>query len=89
MNIGELREALKSGVTLIWQGKHDYESAIGHLTGIILRRGASGEDVFSCELTSQSAASARSSVIICRPEDLRLWHPADKSNEVSENGKQN
>jgi len=89
MTVSELRKALKSGVTLIWQGKHDYKRARGSLTGIILRKGPSGEDVFSAELTSISATSGRNSIIICRPEELSLWHPADKSNEVSENGNQN
>ena len=75
MNVGELRGALKSGMTVIWQGKHDYESAIGRLTGIILRSGPSGEDVFSCEITSSSNLSGRTSIVICRPEEVQLWNP--------------
>lgn len=77
MTIGELRGALDSGVSLIWQGKHDYERARGSLTGIILRKGPSGEDVFSAELTTKSETSGRNSIIICRPEELRFWNPND------------
>lgn len=75
MEIKELKDALKSGIPVIWRGKHDYESTIGRLTGIILRAGASGEDEFSCEITSSSSLSGRSSVVICRPEELSLWNP--------------
>ena len=77
MEIKELRSALKSGMTVIWQGKHDYESVIGRLTGIILRSGPSGEDVFSCEITSSSNLSGRTSIVTCRPDEVRLWHPED------------
>lgn len=82
MTISELRSALKIGVTVIWQGGLEYESTIGRITGIILRSGPSGEDVFSVELTQLG----RSSIVICRPEELRLWTPNDKSNEVIDNG---
>ena len=77
MEIKDLKAALKSGVPVVWQGKHDYESAIGRLTGIILRSGPSGEDVFSCEITSSPSMSRSSSVVTCRPEEVRLWNPAD------------
>ena len=73
MTIGELKGALKSGVTVIWQGKREYESTIGRITGIILRSGPSGEDVFSVELTQLG----RSSVVFCRPEELSFWNPND------------
>lgn len=69
MEISELRQALRSGVPLIWQGKMDYERSVGYLSGIILRAGPNGEDVFSCELT------ARNSIIICRPEEVRIYDP--------------
>lgn len=77
MNINELRGVLKSGMPVVWQGKHDYESAIGRITGIILRSGPSGEDIFSCELTTSPSLSRSSSVIRCSPEELRLWNPSD------------
>jgi hypothetical protein len=82
MTIGELKGALKSGVTVVWQGKREYESSIGRITAIILRSGPSGEDVFSVELTQLGC----SSIIICRPEELRLWSPNSKSNEEANNG---
>lgn len=70
MEIGELRVALKTGIPLIWQGKYDYERAIGHLSGIVLRNGPNGEDVFSCELTTR-----RNSILLCKPEELRVLDP--------------
>ena len=70
MEIGELRKALRSGVPLIWQGKMDYDRSVGYLSGIILRSGPNGEDVFSCELTGR-----RGCVVICRPEELRVYDP--------------
>ena len=73
MEIGELRQALRSGIPLKWQGKMEYESAVGRLTGIILRSGPNGEDVFSCELRTN-----RNSLLICRPEDLEVYRPAEK-----------
>lgn len=73
MEIGELRKALRMGIPLIWQGKMEYESAIGHLTGIILRSGPNGEDVFSCELRTR-----RNSILICKPEELRVLDPTGK-----------
>ena len=76
MEIKELKRVLKSGVPVIWQGKHDYESTIGRLTGIILRLDPSGEDEFSCEITSSSSLSGRSSVVICKPAEVSLWRPA-------------
>ena len=78
MKINELKGALKSGMPVIWRGKHDYESTVGRLTGIILRAGASGEDEFSCEITSSSSLSGRSSVVICRPDEVSLWRPAEQ-----------
>lgn len=72
MQLSELNGALDSGITLLWQGKHDYERAIGSLTGIIKRKGG----VFSCELTTKSATSGRNSVIICKPEELSFYSPA-------------
>ena len=71
MDLKELNGALDSGITLIWQGKHDYERATGSLTGIMKRKG----NVFSCELTTVSATSGRNSVIYCRPEELSYWKP--------------
>ena len=70
MEIGELRVALKTGIPLLWQGKYDYERAIGHLSGIVLRNGSNGEDVISCELTTR-----RNSRLICKPEELRVYDP--------------
>ena len=72
MEIGELRSALRTGVPLLWQGKYDYEHAIGHLSGIVLRNGPNGEDVFSCELTTR-----RNSILICKPEELRVLDPVN------------
>lgn len=74
MEIGELRVALRSGIPLLWQGKYDYERAIGHLSGIVLRNGPNGEDVFSCELTTR-----RNSILICKPEELRVLDPVGKA----------
>ena len=71
MDLKELNDALDSGITLVWQGKHEYERATGSLTGILKRRG----NVFSCELTTVSATSGRNSVIYCRPEELSYWKP--------------
>ena len=34
MEISELRQALRSGVPLIWQGKMDYERSVGYLSGV-------------------------------------------------------
>ena len=79
MEIKELKGALKRGLMVVWQGKHDYESAIGRLTGIMLRVDDSGVDIFSCELTSSSSLSGRTSIYMCRPEELRLWSPEDGS----------
>lgn len=79
MDLKELKGALRSGVPVVWQGKRDYESAIGRITGIILRSGPSGEDIFSCELTTSPTLSRSSSVIRCRPEEVRLWNPADST----------
>lgn len=70
MEIGELRKALRMGIPLLWQGKYDYERAIGHLSGIVLRNGPNGEDVFSCELTTR-----RNSILLCKPEELRVYDP--------------
>ena len=75
MTVDELREALYSGVQLLWQGKYEYERARGHLSGIIESRGPSGETVYSGRLSTNLK-----SVIICRPEELSLWSPNDKSN---------
>lgn len=72
MEIGELRAALRTGIPLLWQGKYDYEHAIGYLSGIILRAGPHGEDVFSCELTTR-----RNSILVCMPEELRVLDPVN------------
>lgn len=77
MQLGDLKRALKSGAPVVWQGKRDYESAIGRLTGIILRSGESGEELFSCEITSSSSLSGRTSVYIVRPDEIRFWRPED------------
>lgn len=74
MQLGELKSAMKSGVPLIWRGRHDYERATGHLTGIILRMDEKGNERFSCELTS-SASTGRNTVIVCKPEELSLYRP--------------
>ena len=70
MDIGELRVALRTGIPLIWQGKMEYERSVGYLSGIILRTGPRGEDVFSCELTTR-----RNSILLCKPEELRVYDP--------------
>ena len=76
MEISELRQALRTGIPLIWQGKMDYERSVGRLSGIILRSGANGEDVFSCELTDR-----RGCVVICRPDELRVYDPTTKTRQ--------
>ena len=70
MEINELRSALRTGVPLLWQGKMEYERAVGYLSGIILRVGPRGEDVFSCELTTR-----QNRLLICKPEELRVLDP--------------
>lgn len=73
MGINELRIALKTGVPLMWQGKMEYDRSVGYLSGIILRVGPHGEDVFSCELTTR-----QNSLLICKPEELRVLDPVGK-----------
>lgn len=73
MQLGELNAALDSGITVLWQGRHDYERAVGSITGIIKRKGS----VFSCELTTKSETTGRNTVIICKPEELFYWKPPD------------
>ena len=70
MEINELRSALRTGVPLIWQGKMEYERSVGYLSGVILRAGSRGEDVFSCELTTR-----QNRLLICKPEELRVYDP--------------
>ena len=77
MDLKELKGALRSGVPVVWQGKRDYESAIGRLTRILIGVDPSGEFVYSCEITSSSTLSGRTSVYICRPDEVRLWRPED------------
>lgn len=77
MEIKELRGAMKRGIPVIWEGKHDYERAIGKLTGIVLRSGPGGEDIYSCEITSKYEGSGRTSVVYARAEEVRLWNPLD------------
>ncbi len=72
MNVGELRDALYSGVPLFWQGKREYESARGFCSGIIESKGPSGETVYSCILSTKPKGS-----ITCRPDEVRFWHPED------------
>lgn len=74
MEINELRSALRTGVPLMWQGKMEYERSVGYLSGIILRAGPRGEDVFSCELTTR-----QNRLLICKPEELNYYKPVESA----------
>lgn len=75
MTVQELNQANKTKAPVIWRGRHDYETTIGSVTAVISRYSENGE-VISAEVTSFRSPR---NVIICRPEDLHPWAPANQN----------
>lgn len=74
MEINELRSALRTGVPLLWQGKMEYERAVGYLSGILIQRGPDGEEKISGVLSDR-----RGCTVTCRPEELRYYKPVESA----------
>ena len=69
MSTDELRRALETKVPVRWQGRMDYENAIGYVSAIVYRYEKERLTV-SCELTTYSNPPSR---MQCRPEDVSYW----------------
>lgn len=73
MTLKTLRQALENKLPVRWQGRMEYERAIGYVSAIVYRY-EQKTPIVSCELTTYGSPP---SVMRCRPEDVEYWKISD------------